>query len=189
MKRMTVILLATMMLAATAARGQANFDFREIEGDWQGTLEYLDYTTEKRVELKTYLSVKASPDGLSARVETVYDDFGKIIKTVSTVRFDSAAAKYFDGDSEYRVESAAPGRLVLTGRALDGEKIEPVRRTLTFTADSLVFLKETRDPWRFRNRLALRRAEKAVPAPRAAFSTGASGGAFSANLRWVSFVG
>ena len=83
-------ILALITLAGNAV-SQSNTFFQTIEGNWEGTLEYQDYSENKRVKLKTYLIVKAAADGNSAEITTVYDDFGTIIKDVETEKIDIAA--------------------------------------------------------------------------------------------------
>lgn len=137
-----------------------------VAGSWEGTLEYLDYEENKRVKLKTYLTIIPSADGNSAEFVTIYDDFGRIIKDTEIVKIDLAAKKYVSGDSIYAIESIADGKIILLGSGQDGEKIEPSRTTITFEANSLNFLKETRTPWQFRNQLSLKRAAENALAKR-----------------------
>ena len=132
--------------------------FQTVEGKWQGTLEYLDYSDDKsRVSLKTEIEFKTAADGHSAQVSTIYDDFGKVIKDEATQRVDAAAGKYFQGKNEYKIESIADGKIVLLGSGQDGEKVEPIRETITYTSDTLTILKETRTPFRFRHVYTLKR--------------------------------
>ena len=165
---MTKVLPTLLLLAlfAPAALAQTDFSFRPLAGHWEGTLEYLDYSSEKRVRLKTYITITPSADGRAADFATVYDDFGRIVKSTSVERIDAAARKYFAGATEYAVETSAPGRLVLLGSGEDGERVEPIRKTYELNGDALTILKETRTPWRFRNRLTLRRAALGALAPR-----------------------
>jgi hypothetical protein len=159
--RLLILCAATLLLSSHAA-AQINDYLQKIAGHWEGTLEYQDYSADKRVQLKTYLTVKPAPDGNSAEFTTVYDDFGKIIKNAQTVKIDAAARKYFAGENEYRIDAIDAGKIILLGSGQDGERIEPSRTTISFSADSLVFLKETRAPWQFRNRLTLKRAAEDV---------------------------
>ncbi|MFT3743523.1 MAG: S41 family peptidase [Pyrinomonadaceae bacterium] len=159
-----LLLAATLSLITLVgnAFSQTKTFFQTIEGNWEGTLEYQDYSENKRVKLKTYLIVKASPDGNSAEITTVYDDFGTIIKDVETEKIDIAAKKFLSGDFEYKVESIDSGKIVLLGSGQDGEKVEPMRKTIIFGEESLTFLKETRTPWQFRNQLTLKRTNENI---------------------------
>ena len=161
---MTVIF--TLVFLSVNAFAQEKTYLQKIAGNWEGTLEYLDYQENKRVKLKTYLTVTPSSDGNSADFITVYDDFGRIIKDTETVKLDLKRKKYAKGKSEYTIDSIADGKIVLLGSGQDGEKIEPSRTTIIFGNDSLDFLKETRTPWQFRNQLTLKRTNENVLAKR-----------------------
>lgn len=152
--------LAIILTANTFSQGKTFF--QTVAGNWEGTLEYLDYTSDERVKLQTYLLIKPSADGNSAEITTVYDDFGRIIKDVEIEKIDLANGKFFQGDSEFKIESAADGKIILTGKGQDGNTVEPFRKTISFDENSLDFLKETRTPWQFRNRLTLKRTNKNV---------------------------
>lgn len=148
------------------AFSQSKTFFQQIAGHWEGTLEYQDYSADKRVKLKTYLTVTPAPDGNSAEISIVYDDFGRIIKNAEIYKIDLPAKKYAAGKSEYQIDSINDGRIVLLGSGQDGERVEPIRTTIVYGGDSLDFLKETRAPWQFRNQLSLKRAAESVLAKR-----------------------
>lgn len=154
-------IIALIIFVGTAVSQSKSF-FQTIDGNWEGTLEYQDYSENKRVKLKTYLIVKAASDGNSAEITTVYDDFGTIIKDVETERIDIVAKRFRSGDFEYKIESIENGKIVLLGSGQDGEKVEPMRKTVTFDDNSLTFLKETRTPWQFRNQLTLKRTTENI---------------------------
>ncbi len=139
------------------AFAQSKTFFQTVEGKWQGTLEYQDYTANKRVTMNTLITFKSSADGNSAEVFTIYDDFGKIYKSNGKQRIDLTAKKFFDGDTEFAIESIEDGKIVLLGKTQDGNSIEPTRKTITFSGDSLTILKETRTPWTFRHVYTLKR--------------------------------
>ena len=149
------------ILSVNAFAQRATF-FQTVAGNWEGTLEYLDYSENKRVKLKTYLTITPSKDGNAAEFLTIYDDFGRIIKNRETYRLDPAAKKYAAGDFEYRIDALEAGKIVLLAQGQDGEKVEPIRETITFDANSLSILKETRTPWQFRNQLVFRRTSENV---------------------------
>lgn len=158
--------LIFIILLFTAVSANSQTFFQKIAGNWEGTLEYLDYSANKRVKLKTYLTITLASDGNSAEFVTVYDDISKIIKDVETVKIDLAAKKYLAGENEYKIDSFEAGKIVLTGSGQDGEKIEPVRKTIIFDENSLSFLKETRSPWQFRNQMIFKRSAENVLAKR-----------------------
>ena len=155
-------ILAIIFLTANALAQSEKTFFQTVAGNWAGELEYQDYSADKRVKLKTYLTIKPSADGNSAEITTVYDDFGRIIKNTATEKIDRATMKFFSGDFAYQIESAENGKIVLLARGQDGETIEPIRKTITFDENTLVFLKETRTPWTFRNVLKLTRTNENV---------------------------
>lgn len=166
MKKLIYVAAFVWLVLSSDAFAQNKTFFQQIAGNWEGTLEYQDYQKDKRVKLKTYLTVTPAANGSSAEFFTVYDDFGRIIKEKETVEINSAAKKYFAGKSEYRIDAIADGKIILLGSGQDGEKIEPIRQTIIFDQNSLSFLKETRAPWQFRNVLSLRRATERALAPR-----------------------
>jgi Peptidase family S41 len=160
-KSILTTIFAVVILSANAFSQGKTF-FQTVAGNWEGTLEYQDYSENKRVKLKTYLMVKPSADGNSAEVTTVYDDFGRIIKDVETERFDLTQKKFFQGDFAYQIDSIEDGKIVLLGSGQDGNDVQPLRKTITFDENSLNFLKETRTPWQFRNQLTLKQTNENV---------------------------
>ncbi len=77
MKKILILTLLSVLTLAISANSQSFL--KKIAGNWEGTLEYLDYKENKRVKLKTYLTVTPASDGNSAEFVTIYDDFGRII--------------------------------------------------------------------------------------------------------------
>jgi Peptidase family S41 len=161
-KLILTAICAIAFLSTNAFSQESKTFFQTVAGNWEGTLEYQDYSENKRVKLKTYLMIKPSTDGKSAEITTVYDDFGRIIKDVETEKIDLVAKKFMQGNSEYKIESAEKGKIVLLGSGQDGDTVEPIRKTITFDENSLDFLKETRTPWQFRNKLSLKRTTENV---------------------------
>lgn len=166
---MTKLFLTAMFALAFLPLGafsQSKTFFQRIAGHWEGTLEYQDYSADKRVKLKTYLTVSPAADGGSAEFSIVYDDFGRIIKSAEIYKIDLPAKRYAVGKSEYAIDSIADGQIVLLGSGQDGERVEPIRTTIVYGDDALDFLKETRRPWQFRNRLTLKRTSANILAKR-----------------------
>lgn len=164
MKNIIILTILSVLSLTVSAHSQTYF--QKIAGNWEGTLEYADYQDGKRVKLKTYLTVTPTTDGSSAEFQTVYDDFGRIIKSKEIYKIDAAAKKYVAGDFEYRIDSFENGKIVLLGSGQDGEKVEPIRETITFDDNSLSILKETRSPWQFRNQTIFKRVGENVLAKR-----------------------
>lgn len=160
MKKIIFAALLTIVFIAPSISAQEKTFLQTIAGNWAGTLEYQDYSENKRVKLKTYLTIVPSKDGNSADVTIVYDDFGRIIKNNETLKIDGT--KYFEDDFEYKIDSIKPGEIILFGKGRDGDSIEPFRKTITYDKNSLVILKETRTPFQFRNRLTLKRTSENV---------------------------
>lgn len=156
-----LVLSAWLICSASAAAQDLDF-WRKVAGRWEGTLEYSDYESGKRVKLKTVLIVSVAADNRTARFSYVYDDFGKIIKSEETHRVDRAAKKYRIGEDEFLFEETN-GQIVLRGEQPDGERREPVRKTINFSADTLTILKETRTPFQFRNQYFFKRAAVSEP--------------------------
>ena len=153
----TVLLISILTISAPSQTF-----LQKIAGNWEGTLEYLDYSKNQRVKLKTYLTVTPSGDGDSAEFFTVYDDFGRIIKKNETIRIDLPAKKYVSGKYEYAIDSLSDKKIVLRGSGQDGETIEPIRLSIDFDESSLSFLKETRTPWQFRNQTIFKRVSENI---------------------------
>lgn len=152
---------ATFGLQSNISAQEKNF-LQAIAGRWEGALEYSDYKTDKRVELKTILEIVAVGDGNSATFSYVYDDFGKVMKSEDAHRIDRAAKKYFVGKDEFSF-AENENQIVLLGEQIDNDKPEPVRTTITFGADTLTILKETRAPFAFRHQYTFRRAAEFEP--------------------------
>lgn len=157
MKKLFCLAILGLSFLSLNAFGQSKTFFQKAAGNWEGTLEYLDYSANKRVKLKTYLTITPAPDGNSAEFFTVYDDVSHIVKDSETVRIDSASGKYIAGDFVFKIDSIEEGKIVLLGSGLDGEKVEPIRETIIFDDNSLSILKETRTPWQFRNQKIFKR--------------------------------
>ena len=137
MNKLLFTTILSLIFLLSNAFSQGKTFFQTVEGKWQGTLEYLDYSDNKsRVSLKTIITFKPSADGNSAEVSTVYDDFGKIIKDQDVEKIDVTAKKYFEDKTEFTIESIADGKIVLVGSGQDGEKVEPIRQTITYSIET-----------------------------------------------------
>lgn len=155
-KHLSITLILLTFATATYAQTTTTY-FQDVAGRWRGTLEYADYTSNKRVQMKTFVTITPSADGRSATIATVYDDFGKIYRSSGVDRLDPTGGKYIDDGTEYSIASIEKGRIVILGKTQDGNSVEPTRKTITYTADTLTILKETREPWTFRNSYTLKR--------------------------------
>lgn len=151
MKTLFLTAIIAIFLTTNAFAQTDKTFFQSVEGRWKGTLEYSDYKSNERVTLDTLITFKSSADGNSAETFTVYDDFGKIYKSNGKERIDPNAKKFFEDETEYAIEANEPGKIVLIGKTQDGDTIEPTRKTITWTNETLTILKETRTPWTFRH--------------------------------------
>lgn len=160
MKKLTIAVLIYLFLSVAAFAGDA-FDFSKIVGRYEGTLEYADYKTDERVTLKTWLEIKVDGSNDAAIFSYFYDDFGKSVAEQSRHRIDRRAKKYFVDTDEFAIKelsfAKSAGKIVLLGKQIDNETLEPIRKTFVFDQDSLTFLKETRQPFQFRNQYKLKR--------------------------------
>lgn len=163
MKKQILIVLAALLIAVTSSYSQHTTLFTEIAGTWKGTLEYSDYTSGKRVTMNVLITIEPSADGNSATIKTLYDDFGKVYRANGTERIDLATKKFVEDKTEFAIESNEAGKLVLLGKTQDGNDVQRTRKTITYSADSLSILKETRDPWQFRNEYKLKRLSDTSP--------------------------
>jgi Peptidase family S41 len=157
MNKLFLAAIIAISILSINAFSQSKTFFQTVEGKWQGTLEYSDYKSNERVTMNTIITFKPSPDGNSAETYTIYDDFGKIYKSNGKERIDLAAKKFFEDETEFTVESDETGKIVLIGKTQDGDTIEPTRKTITYTDNSLTILKETRTPWAFRHVYTLKK--------------------------------
>ena len=157
MLRVPTIFSLLVFLSLTVA-GQKNFTFSGIEGEWQGTLEYANFTDDKRVKMKTVADIGTSENGDLLKIDLIYDDFGKIYRGSETSRIDRALGKYLVGDRRFDFVET-DGKLTATGTLIENGKEEPVRLTIKYEGDRLEILKETRSPLRFRNRYLFTRSK------------------------------
>ena len=98
MNKLSLTAILAIILTANSFAQTKTF-FQTIEGSWKGTLEYLDYTSKKRVTMSVLVTYKTSADGNSAEVFTIYDDFGQIYKNKGQERLDLNAQKLFDDET------------------------------------------------------------------------------------------
>lgn len=162
MKR-TIYLIGILLfvLGGEAVATPAAQFFRQAAGVWIGTLEYSDYRTDERVKLTTLLTIEPAADGNSATFTYLFDDFGKMIKSTELHRVDPVTKQYYVDEAIFSYQEA-DGKLILLGRALDNDRDEPVRETVSFASETLSMLKETRSPYQFRHRYDFQRSREYV---------------------------
>lgn len=159
-------------MAAVLALLQPTHPFeRVLAGNWQGTLEYRDYQTDRRVTLPTLLNVTAAGGGVLSLSYTYDDGPGKTVRSTERVTIDAGRSTYRvqNGDGTYDATFSAAGlaeigvstdTLVLSGKGEENGISVDVRLTIKATTDALTILRESRvsgADWRFRNRYAFAR--------------------------------
>lgn len=165
-KLIVIIAAIIQLLIANSAYAQEQFSFKNISGEWKGTLEYADYKTDKRVKMKTKLEVESSKNGESATLKFVYDDFGKIYRDKSKHKINFAKKGYFFDGDKFSFNQAENGKVVLLGSGIENGRKVPYRITLSFDSENLSILKETRTPFQFRNEYKFTRVEKSSAQPK-----------------------
>jgi hypothetical protein len=150
---------------------------KALAGDWEGSLEYRDYSNDKRVTLPTTLASRPDDKGKAAVLKFRYDEGkGRFVEGESTLRVDSKKNTLVwesDGGTiktEYALTGldafaeAGKRELVLDGHGTENGQMVEVRQTITRDGDELKILRETRKPggsFAFRNAYTLKRK----PAP------------------------
>jgi hypothetical protein len=159
MKGMLVCAAITLALACGLA-GQTVVPSREqiyagLVGEWTGQLEYRDFSSDERVVLPAWLTLKPSADGRSLRFTYTFDD-GPTKTVVESSTVTIAGGKYSmtsDGDQvtdTYRIEEggAKAGfhglKFALTGTGRENDKPVDVRITVTIEQNLYRYKKETR---------------------------------------------
>jgi hypothetical protein len=171
----------TALLAAVADRGpplaalpapNAKPVLARMAGAWRGTLEYRDFSSDKRVTLPTVLDATLVDDGQALRFAFTYDDGpGKTVRGGYTVSLDLAEAILTkdgaEGVDRYRITAPTdlgarrPIRWTLWGRGDESGAPVDVKETLTVSASTLTLLRETRPrggAFAFRNSYVFSRA-------------------------------
>ncbi len=155
-----------------------------LVGQWTGVLEYRDYsepaTSNKRVQLPTWLSISAQPEGL--RLAYVYDDGpSKVVTEEDSVVIDGNTGSYtvvgtnriIQRSTVAGLDQLKDGRgiLTLSGAATDNKMPAEIRTTWTIRRNLLSWLEEVRPAgttgaFAFRHLYTFTRAE--APAARGA---------------------
>ena len=177
-KLLLVLLLLTPAQSPTAqTQPQPNLA-QALTGDWTGVLEYGDYkepaNSTKRVQLPTWLSIKAV-DGAHLTRHFIYDDGpGKTVDSTDDVAIDQASSSYTETTagkpaqlytvSGYETLKSGRGDLTLMGSGTDNNKPAQIRITLTIRRNLLMWIEETRpagstEPFAFRHSYTFVRAQ------------------------------
>ena len=172
-----MLLLALVMVGQQPAVATASSVYAGLVGDWVGHLEYRDFSSNERVFLPTWLTVKPGADSKSAQLAYAYDDGpNKTVKELSTVVLDATAGTAtFTSDREHSIDSYAVeglaefaktgrGKLVLTGTGVENDKKVDVRITIAVRRNLYTYVKDTRLPgqeFQFRDGYTFTRKEPA----------------------------
>jgi hypothetical protein len=135
---------------------QAGSLTRPFVGEWTGTLEYRDYSSDEMVRLPTWLTV-TQLTGNSLQFTYTYDDGpGKTVVEQSTINLDPSANTYtITSGSDHTATTYSVsgldallakgvGVLTLTGKGEENNQPVDVRITLTIGRNIYMFRKETR---------------------------------------------
>lgn len=157
-KNLAILTFAILLCISNSAFAQDDFSFKNLEGEWKGTLEYANFSDEKRVKMNVLAEFVPAEDGKSAKLKLIYDDFGKIYRGEETHKIDLKNKKYFMGESEFSLEEK-DGKFILLGSGIENDKKESFRYSVAFDENNFSILKETRTPFQFRNKYTLKRVK------------------------------
>lgn len=160
--RLPLLLIASL---AALSPAQAATPQEALAGHWRGTLEYRDYSNDKRVQLPTTLDVSPTSDPAQLEFRYVYDDGpGKTVRETERVAIDLAAKRYDVIDDKstdrYRIvdrrgfDQDGDGRLLLLGNGIENDKGVTIRTSITRYGDRLSILRESQlpgEPFKFRH--------------------------------------
>jgi hypothetical protein len=149
----------TLALAGGLA-GQTAAPSREeisagLVGEWTGQLEYRDFSSDERVVLPTWLTIKPAADGRSLHFNYTYDDGPtKTVVESSAVTIDgqkySVTSDRDHASDTYQMEEDGTKqghgglKFVLTGSGRENDKPVDVRITVTIERNLYRYKKETR---------------------------------------------
>ena len=158
-------LLALSLLPSAFGQTQSAPLNANFNGDWAGTLEYRDFTTNAQTFLPTWLTLTPSPDGTTIKFHYVYDDGPtKTVTEDATLTFSPAnakatltsgkAAETYDVQGLPDFLKQGRGTLLLTGTVKENNHPVDVRLTLTLRRNLYTLRKETHpagEPFKFRD--------------------------------------
>ena len=145
-----------------------------LAGEWTGTLEYRDYTTDKRVTLPTTLKATAVDDGRAVEWKFRYDEGkGRFVESKSVLKFDAKNARLiWESESGQKTEYALSrldafatkktGELTLTSSGKENGVEVEFRQTLKVDKDTVELRKESKKPggqFAFRNAYVFKRVK------------------------------
>lgn len=147
--------------------------FADLAGEWTGTLEYADFQDGSRSRLPISVTVTTSEDGTVGRFQfAAGEPSGRIERWSDEHRIDPALGIYQSDEIRYSLDryqwnaDTRRGSVRWLGEEEENGTRVPVRGQVTWEGDALTMLKETRDPFQFRNSLNLVRVGGLRPSPR-----------------------
>jgi len=137
-------------------------ELRGIEGNWRGTLEYLDYTTEKltQIPVRVTITAKHGKPG-SWEVAYFYTDEPQA-NTTEVLRIGKGGTVFLNGKVVTNTLAEAGTRTVTTQHpGKDNRRRAWLHETVVLSANQLVFRKEVQytaqEPLFVRNQYTLER--------------------------------
>lgn len=159
-----------MMITASAQTAVQHPLAAALVGSWIGTLEYRDYSSDRRVTLPVTLSVSGAGNDL--KFEYTYDEGkGRFVTSRDRVTIEVAPPTYrvqsADGQYDQTFDTQGlsaitdnGGTVALTGPGRENDKDVELRTTMNITPTTLVMRRDSRRPgddWQFRNQYSLHR--------------------------------
>ena len=165
-------LAITLCMTATAAAQDTPHPLAAaLVGSWSGTLEYRDFTTDRRVTLPTTLVV-ASRAGNVLTFDYTYDEGkGRSVRSSYVVTITPVPPTYrvessdglndttFDASGFSDIRGGA-GTVILSGRGRENDRDVDVRTTVIITPATLSMRRDSRrqgEEWQFRNKYTFTR--------------------------------
>jgi hypothetical protein len=160
-----------MAIAASAWQEARHPLAKALLGSWIGTLEYQDYSSDRRVTLPTKLTVTAAAANVLTFEYTYDEGKGRFVTSSNRITIAPAPPTYrvqsADGsyDTTFAIEGLSSigddgGTVVMTGRGRENDRDVELRTVVTITPSALTMRRDSRlpgDEWRFRNQYSLTR--------------------------------
>ncbi len=147
-----------------ASRDPAVGLFNLLTGVWEGTLEYANFSDDRRSQIPVVVEIAPLESPESARLRfTFIEPSGDTIRSEETHRLDRQARSYSVDNRTFGLieltgfSTTAAGTLSWVGTEQENGQEVQFRQTLSLDGGTLTVQKKTRTPLQFRNGLRLRR--------------------------------
>ncbi|MEO1488900.1 MAG: hypothetical protein AAFR88_05620 [Pseudomonadota bacterium] len=169
--------VATQATATSApAKVSAIEAFVSLEGDWEGSLAYRDYQSDKMETIPVAVNMEALPDGQTLVQRFDYTDPGfqvyitnlitvtDSLLTGATARAGRAFETYEKTITVEQARDAENWTAVLSSEGEDDSRPAMIRETMKRTGDTMTitkdvdFLDDDAAVWEFRNRITLKQS-------------------------------